>query len=687
MSEFHFYYKCLAMGEQTSANPEKALAFYLYQDYDEAGSTMCAQIYVPKEMQNKYCGAKVYFSPSDVEFPDITSDAIKPVIWHSKFKSGVDRDEKFICQDNCIYIKIENEELSGCGIIAFVEGTDINAKPKLNDCYKFVINYSRKETISYRIIESKSKIKVEVLYPLLRENIRLGIVKKQGAKPVLVNDFNSNTAQTYQFKEDEIIELVAHGRAEDVVKKTMTVADPSKYDYRLVFLEPRHATHYLLVDESDYTIEDKDMRQKERATNNKIIVNNHRCPYCGEVLKPLPRKYKKGETAIVGCNGKEISTETDESELKGKITRVCSSDLVALSKFSGSGPTAGKSVIEINKLIIPDNYTELPTMNVVVAGFPKSGKTIYLSSIFNMSDGGTDQGIKAFPVVLNEILATFDKRKKNRHTVEDVKFLAVDEASGYKYNTIVERTRNSAREKIKRRYVLSAGNSVEAQSPKEIAWRLSWQPIGFRIGDLGYSYFYDVPGEMFTFSNIDKVRALDMADCLLAVINGDPSIDNPIGELVTTLERIPLLSKNKLDMANMPIAIVFTKHDLKLTDYLGKAKNSDYCFDDNCHVVRENIIALLPQNGRYEGSELERHIDCSSYELEHYLKARDEDGKYNLLKKYSNIKFFTCSALGSDACLGEAQDDGTKEVFFKPRRLRVELPIIWLMYKKGLIKR
>ena len=155
MSEFHFNYKCIAMGEQTSENPEKALAFYLYQDYDEKGSTMCAQIYIPKEMQDKYCGAKVYFSPNDVEFPDITSKTLKPVIWHSKIKGTSDREGNYICNDNCIYIKIENEQLSGCGIIAFIDGTDMHAAPKEKDCYKFVINYTKKEIISYRVIERK----------------------------------------------------------------------------------------------------------------------------------------------------------------------------------------------------------------------------------------------------------------------------------------------------------------------------------------------------------------------------------------------------------------------------------------------------------------------------------------------------------------------------------------------------
>ena len=112
------------------------------------------------------------------------------------------------------------------------------------------------------------------------------------------------------------------------------------------------------------------------------------------------------------------------------------------------------------------------------------------------------------------------------------------------------------------------------------------------------------------------------------------------------------------------------------------------CFDENCHIVREDMLDLMPKNGVYAGSALERHIDCSSYELEHYLRAAHGAGEIldALKQKFSNIKFFTCSALGSNDRLGEPVRS-TKEVLFGPRRLRMELPIIWLMYQRGLIRR
>lgn len=684
MSEFYFDYKCIAMGEQNNGKiNDKALDFYLFQDYDDEGSTMCAQIYIPKIIQEKFVAAKVYFSINDISFPDIISGNIKPTIWYCNNNAGRRTSEaRYINTDNSIFIKSKNGELSGCGVIAFIESDNENEAPKVNNCYKFIINYSKKETISYRIVESKGFISVQVIYPLIRNTIKLCVIQKKGAKPILVQDMKNQTIKLGSNNEKLVFELKPNGRVEDVFKTVFRVKDTSRFDYRLAFCNPTNNRHYMLVDESDFTMEDKEQRRQDRRIKNKISLHNPKCPYCGQLIVPYD-KYKRGNTTIVGCQGTVLSTSTVDSRLEGKLTVVCESDLIKQSSQEG----VDKGYIEANHLIIPEGYVERPSMNLVVAGFPKSGKTIYLSSLFNMQNGGTARGIESFPFILNKIVSIYDKKGRGKKTVDEIKFFNVDAKNGYSLSDICERTRTSPREDIKKRYVMTVGENVEGQTVKANAAKLSWHPIGYRFGNLGHVFFYDIPGEMFIRENTVKVRALDMADCLLAVINGANEIADPIGEVLTTLKRIPVLTEKKIDMESMPIAIVFTKHDVKLTDYVENDEDAEFCFDENCHIVKENIIEMLPKNGVYEGSALERHIDCSSYEFEHYLKARDTDGKFATLKEnYKNIKFFTCSALGSDLCLGKPKD-GTKEVLFKPRRLRVELPIIWLMYKKGLIKR
>lgn len=680
MSEFFFDYKCISMGETLEGKKsDKSLNFYLFQDYED--DSMCVQINVPKSMQEKYVLAKLYYSYNDVTFPSLSSPAEPPVIWYSDNRDGKKTAESnFIDTDNSVFLRSKEGELSGCGVLAFVRKGEETKEPRIDDCFKFVINYSKKEIISYRIVESKSRIRVEVVYPLIKSDVRLCIVQKAGAKPVLEGDRENRLK--YMGKDEEAsIVLKANGRVADVFKGTFRVKDASRFDYRLSFADESDGRYYLLVDESDYTMEDKTQRTIERVKKKIVSTGYARCPYCGGPLTKYT-KYKKGETAIVGCNGQLLSNFATDNRLKGKLTVVCCADLVRQSSPSG----VDRGYVEANNLILPENYGDRPSMNLVVGGFPKSGKTIYLSSLFNMSNGGTERGITSYPFILNKIVKAYDVKGKGEKLAEEVKFYNVD-MTKYERSDVCERMRSSPREDIKRRYVMSVGDSVEGQTAKSDAAKLSWNPIGYEMGNLGYIYFYDIPGECFTQDNRSEVRALDMADCILAVINGSNEVTDPLGELMITLERIPLLSKKNFDMENIPIAIVFTKHDMKLVDYVDDKSQKEYCFDPNCHVVREDVIGMLPKNGVYEGSALERHIDCSSYELEHYLKARDKKDNYKRLKeKYKNVKFFTCSALGSDACLGKPKD-GTKEVLFRPRRLRVELPIIWLMYKKGLIGR
>lgn len=699
MSEFYFDYKCIAMNS-TNTSPkgtDKALDFYLFQDYDNNEGSMCVQVYVPKSMQAKYCGARVYSLPNGIDLPDFMTETDYDFI-PCGTAAGMGTETYNISEDSCIFIKSKNGELSGSGVIAFIDGNDRNAVPKVENAYKYVINYSRKETISYRIVEHKSRINIQVIYPLIRSDIILHVIKKAGAKPVLIRDRMGADNLLKTRNSPATITLKANGRIEDVVKASFPAENTHKTDFRLVFEDLTNNKYYILVDESDYTIEDKSLRIREQRDKHKLVDAIRKCPYCGNPMGELPQ-YSRNASQICTCDGRVLLSGKSSSfdpKLAHKQTIVCGANLPKLSNPNFSTDSSDDDgFIPVRNLIIPNAYMSLPAMNVVVAGATKSGKTIYLSSLINMRDGGTSKGIYSDPFLLNRILNVFDKTTKGEKSVQEVQFENVSIDGGratLEYDC--ERLRSSSVNKIKRRYVISVGGKVESYTDPSEAFRLSWHPVGFQMGNLGYIYFYDIPGEKFMQTTNDKVRSVDVADCFLAVIDGANvrGAKGALDDLHKALQRIPNLSTANLDMTNMPIAIVFTKHDLKLSDYVreGDKEGLKGCFDENCHVVREDMLGLMPRNGVYTGSELERHIDCSSYELEHFLKSSGDRESADLLndikKRYKNIKFFTCSALGNDECLDEADDD-TKEVLFRPRRLRMELPIIWLMYQKGLIKR
>ncbi|MCH5157418.1 MAG: GTPase domain-containing protein [Clostridiales bacterium] len=697
MSEFYFDYKCIAMNSTAKGamGTDKALDFYLFQDYDHNDGAMCVQVYVPRAMQVKYCGARLYSLTNGVELPDFVTATNYEFI-PCGTAAGLGTDTYNIAEDSCIFIKSKNGELSGSGVIAFIEGNDRNATPKVENAYKYVINYAKKETISYRIIESKAGLNIQVIYPLIRNDIALRVIKKTGAKPVLIRDRMGEDNLLMTKNGPATITLKANGRIEDVVKAHFKAANTNKADFRLIFEDLTNNKYYILVDESDYTIEDKDIRIREERNKHKLVNNERRCPYCGEVMGPLEAR-ERGSSQLCGCDGEAINdARVFDQKLAGKRTIVCKADLPQLSNPAYTlNSRDDEGFIPVRRLIIPDDYVRLPSMNVVVVGATKSGKTIYLSSLMNMKNGGTSKGVYSDPFILNRITNAFDKKGKEEKRVIEVPFDNVNIVGGEaQLGDECERLRSSPMDKIKRRYVISTGGKVESFTDPRDAFRLSWHPVGYQMGNLGYIYFYDVPGEKFRRDVTDKVRAVDMADCFLAVIDGaNPSgAKGALNDLQTALQQIPKLSTRDIDMENIPIAIVFTKHDLKLADY---AKEGDLVglqgrFDENCHVVREDILGMLPKNGVYGGSELERHIDCSSYELEHFLKSagdRESVDMVNDIKtKYKNIKFFTCSALGNNMCLAESDDD-SKEVLFRPRRMRMELPIIWLMYQKGLIRR
>ncbi len=700
MSEFYFDYKCIAMNSTTTSpkGADKALDFYLFQDYDNNEGAMCIQVYVPESMQKKYCGARVYSLPNGVDLPDFMSATDYDFIPCDK-AAGMGTETYNISDDNCIFIKSKNGEFSGSGVIAFIDGKDRNATPKVENAYKYVINYSKKETISYRIVEHKSRINIQVIYPLIRSDIVLHVIKKASAKPILIRDRMGEDNLLKTRNGPATITLKANGRVEDVVKASFPAENTHKTDFRLVFEDLTNNKYYILVDESDYTIEDKSLRIREQRNKHKLVDTVRKCPYCGNPMSVLPQ-YSRNASQICTCAGEVLLSESSGSfdpKLAHKQTIVCGAELPRLSNPNyKEHPSDNEGFIPVKNLIIPNAYMSLPAMNVVVVGATKSGKTIYLSSLINMRNGGTSKGIYSDPFLLNRILNVFDRTTKGEKSVQEVQFenVNINDDGKATLGYDCERLRSSSVDKIKRRYVISVGGEVESNTDPAEAFRLSWHPVGFQMGNLGFIYFYDIPGEKFKQESNDKVRSVDMADCFLAIIDGanDRGAKGALDDLHKALQRIPNLSTANLDMTNMPIAIVFTKHDLKLSDYVheGDKEGLKGCFDENCHVVREDILGLMPRNGVYTGSELERHIDYSSYELEHFLKSSGDRESADLLndikKCYKNIKFFTCSALGNNACLDES-DGNTKKVLFRPRRLRMELPIIWLMYQKGLIKR
>ncbi|MBR2444040.1 MAG: hypothetical protein IKB27_01415 [Clostridia bacterium] len=710
MSEFFFDYQCIAGGiaiPLTDSNPTgtcgptKALAFYLYQDTTQRGN-MQIQIYIPKAIRKNFVAYKCTFTPDATE-----EFAIKNT--EESFKMFKDST---VYSDGCVYIS-PTSTLSGTGVIGFytkeqcdkmaskghsyeslgVEQT--KSEPLKEYTYKFAVNYSKKDIIYYRIMEKKSKITFQIMYPFIREEMSLSVVQKAGARPVLIKDTHIPGRTPEERREfancfvdprtnlpAEII-LKPTGRTMEVSTTSFPCQNADKNDFRLVFTDPNLSNYYFLSDESDRdnTIEGRKSRVKISDDRSDTINQPLRCPYCGEPLASIPNK-EKGK--IYTCGGEEVEAASLSSDLKKKVTVVCGADLVSLSNLNDQGERQA-SVITNNKLVLPDDATTLPSMHILVAGFPRSGKTIYLSSLFNMEMVAANS-ISSNCFTLDRILYKYAGEKES---AQELKFLHLDESEDItKVSDDYERSRCSTTGNYKNRYVINVGGNIESRTVGKDAKALAWQPIGYRLGSLGFAYFYDIPGEAVKEKK-KGIRSVDIADCYIAVIDGDREPAAALKEVCATLESLKAMADNPEKIINAPIAIVLTKHDKRL-----KGNNVEgECFDENSHLVIEDVLSLAGSQRRYHGSELERHIDCSSLELEYFLKSVATDAEsavHGIINQYKNIKFFTCSALGSESCLSEGSEssaEGKKEILLRPRRLRMELPLIWLMYQRGLIDR
>lgn len=688
MSEFYFDYRCISLSKDSDKNNKKALDFFLFQNYENG--SMNVQVYVPKELQkkNNYDRVRVYESEYGVDFYDIIKkgEATKEI----PMRGSQDSIEK----ENSFTLLSAKNNLSGVGIIAFMRQDSKELEEE--DCYKYAINFSRREIIPYRILEKNNKIIVEVRYPRLLKDINLLILRTPNAKPLLISDrYNSkNIVTDPETNKPVTINLKKMGKdfTWTTLKLNLGAGITNKNDYRLIFEDEEDGLFYMLDDESDFTIEDQKEREKVIARENKVFTRTKKvikCPYCGQLI---PKNVIKASKGLYKCNGELVNDYTGIKGIgNGRKAVICCKNLKEISN----------KIIQCDTLILPDKSEKLPTMNIAVAGYTRCGKTVYLASMINMFM--TDEKkYDSNPFILKTIVEKFSKKKANK-SVEMVKMLGYNkENGGIDYSQEDRRSTTHNTINIKGRYTINVGQEMESHTDATHAVPLSWNPIGFRLGDLGFTYFYDVPGEAFMAKTKEPLRTFNVADGIIAIIDGeklsasrsagkkaDNESLNPINNLKDTLEAIQQLAGNSVDLSNVPIAIVFTKLDLKIWQYVDSDDQSvkNKCFDDNCHILREDMISLFPKNRRYHGSELERHINCSSYELEHFLRNLNEEekGKYEaIVKKYHNIKFFACSSVGSDSVFERtASGSGIKR---RPRRLRIELPLIWLMHKNGLVR-
>ena len=548
----------------------------------------------------------------------------------------------------------------------------------------FSITHRQKRVISYTVKNTGKKVIFRIEYPFTRNEIALKVVCKDGFLPVKESDFQNELS-------DRLV-LAPGGEKINVVQREIVSSGSESRYFRLAFAgenAPIWNRQFMLRDDTEY--------ERKRASKGKLPT--HRCPFCNEVMKP--EKFKaliKGN--FYTCDGKRITENWKYADYNDTVNIVCKEqfDTEYLS-YSFKNP------------VLPSRYLDEKVMRVAVAGMPRSGKTVYLASLFGM---GTDQPHEAMKNIAYMFGADKDDCSLLEYDCIDTDRMGLDRIrnSGGEMN-------NRKVEPINKRYHLSG--DFEARTQGDEAKMLAKNPVAYSLGKLGFAYFYDVPGEVVQRRMIGSAMAFDYADCYIATVDGYPTRDDGsrydgeareiqslqgLEDTVLFLEEY--FKKGETDanatgtvdidnvktISSVPIAIVLTKYDMHLSE---TSDFEDDNFSESCHVTISDPAEFLKKGRagkKYEGSALQRHIDASSMEVKSYfegLKGRLNDGKFKTGKEIiarieklsSNVKFFALSALGSNNCL---HLNGNKMAFLRNRRaLRVELPIVWLMHQNGLI--
>ena len=662
MTEYYFRSTCIVRREPLE-NKGREIDLKLFQDYRNNGE-YCVQVVVTP-WPKKYGGVRWLHIAYGLDVPQpiaFTHDLVNtPGKSEYIRKADIEKDGSFFIT-NTQQNMGGNKILSGVGLFAFVEKED--SVPKLEDTYVYAINFGEKQKIIYNIEKYERKIRVEINYPLLRSKLDLSVSVSNKGKPLEAAKNSKFINASIQLEAGKLNKF-----------STIIPTDTAGNDYRLHFVDPSDSEYYLLVDESKESTEERVTARGKELFNNKRYFNEHtntsKCPYCFNPLK-VPDETDKTKRKAYGCDGTPLNVPPD-TPIEQYMIKTNRTRLIYCNREYRK-PELIEELKDYGRFIIPADYHMKLSMNVAIIGDSYSGKSVIMSTIIGASVISRAEGrgytIQAMSYILNSIINKLDKRKS---TVEMLSLDRVDFSSDKTVQIVRDSISQKNNEMVENQYLVAVNKPLPESTPDSDLPLLSVHPFGFKLGDMGYAYFYDLPGESVMDSKAYNLRTVEHADCLIVIIDGydKNSLKNAVVYTQNALEKA--LKVRGESLYDIPIAIILSKFDNFIND-----------LDKNCHIVMEDMLKMLDEE-TFEGSDIARHINCSSYELEHYLKSQDCARFLNTFNNYKYLRFFAVSALGNEKCFQRI--DNKKFLLYRERSLRLELPLVWLMYQRGIIKK
>ena len=433
---------------------------------------------------------------------------------------------------------------------------------------------------------------------------------------------------------------------------------PNKYGSEKIFIDfggtaeeiERNRRTYLLICEDNTLVEKK-------IVNQRVIDSEVICPYCHSKIK-FTSAYATG----MYCDGspvKEVKLLTHAGK-PHKNFIICKDEKYV---------PQGKKLFRL----LPENIQAKRNYRIAILGKARSGKTTYLSRLFNV--GGSENKVVMKSDDL-EFFKFYNIKSYAPSLITNIGGAVSQTTPVFQIKNIVYYSgKNAPREAggFFEQYIISVANkkfiapTVEGDKAKVKTIKY---PFMFKINKDAYVNVYDIAGEDVESDGPDLSLVTQGQNVsLIIVIDLSRSIEVNHNILLTAQRTY---EKYK---ATCPIAIVLTKFD-----------QFEEEFNSNCACLNSDYRRLFTKS--INESSLIHHINTASDEIESYLLKKDIRIRETYFKGF-NIKFFSVSAITYTEALYHVDNaSATSEINalnFECSQKRLELPMLWILHELGEI--
>ena len=553
----------------------------------------------------------------------------------------------------------DEDDYSGVGKIVFK-----NTSSGKESVLLFAVNFGFKKRIQWKISGDRiifvGKNISRAFKFLLNDGSEYPCLKRN------IDESNVNTPFEIDFSSKEVHMIPIDMRKHDK-KKLYICFDPKDED----------AKKYYLLECLENTTLDAEKKDFDRQSPKRF------CPYCHGAINysiDLERKYKSGGVA---CDGKRF-TDTSGNAVKlmeGKARkRIVKNTFYCANDFRINNETNELRLPDEDAdfmRILPEKYLKHNHFKIIVVGSKRSGKTTFISRLFDIGGKGRDTELH-MKHIKNGTRKLFDLEPYSIKTLaydyETTKVMASKD-SWYKTNSSFYEKYSIDIEKGK---FLDPTNNSANMTVYDKKQDLTKYPFVMEANKNDYIYFYDMAGEDAQQSGEfvgNLVESGPLAVFYLVDSEADPKDISNVARRISELLPNDKDKKDKKEKREpFPIAVIVTKFDAHEKE-----------FDENCHCLRGDVQEMLSSGG-YEGSELEQNVDLASEEIRSFLAQKGIRADFG---ENANVKYFGVSSFASpDSIFHKSQTAHSDEVNYllhmsSPKRM--ELPIIWTLRQLGCI--